>query len=99
MRNSASHQAKPSGEEVDNVSFLTWALVGLFAGWLAGRVMKGPGYGIIVDILLGIFAGILVRWIIGALAISHGGGMIGSFIFVFVGAMILVGITRLLKRT
>jgi uncharacterized membrane protein YeaQ/YmgE (transglycosylase-associated protein family) len=80
------------------MGFLAWIVVGLIAGWLAGQVMKGGGYGILVDIILGILGGFLGGWIFGLLGIWPGGGMIGSIIVAFVGAVILVGITRLLKR-
>ena len=75
-----------------------WLVVGLIAGWLAGLVMKGGGYGIIVDILLGIVGGWLGGWLFGRLGIWPAGGMIGSIIVAFVGAVNLVGITRILKR-
>jgi len=80
------------------MGFLTWIVVGLIAGWLAGQVMKGGGYGILVDIILGILGGLVGGWVFGLLGIWHGGGMIGSIIVAFIGAVILVGITRLLKR-
>jgi uncharacterized membrane protein YeaQ/YmgE (transglycosylase-associated protein family) len=51
-----------------------------------------------VDIVLGILGGVVGGWIFGALGIWRGGGMIGSIIVAFVGAVILVWITRLLKR-
>jgi uncharacterized membrane protein YeaQ/YmgE (transglycosylase-associated protein family) len=73
-------------------------IVGLIAGWLAGQVMKGGGYGIIVDIILGLLGGILGGWLFGALGIGAGGGLIGSIIVSFIGAVILVAITRMLKR-
>ena len=78
--------------------FIVWILVGLIAGWLAGKVMKGGGYGVLVDIILGILGGILGGWLFGELGIWPGGGVIGSIIVAFVGAVILVGITRLIKR-
>ena len=74
------------------------ALVGLIAGWLAGQVMKGGGYGVLIDIVLGILGGVLGGWIFGKLGIWHGGGMVGSIIVAFVGAVILVWVTRLLKK-
>ena len=80
------------------MGFIAWIIVGLIAGWLAGVVMKGGGYGIIVDIILGILGGILGGWLFGALGIWHGGGMLGAIIVAFIGAVILVGITRLIKR-
>ena len=60
--------------------------------------MKGGGYGVIVDIILGILGGVLGGWIFGMLGIWHSGGMIGFIIVAFVGALILVWITRLLKK-
>ena len=79
------------------MGFLAWIVVGLIAGWLAGQVMKGGGYGVVVDIILGMLGGIVGGWVFGALGIGAGGGMLGSIIVAFVGAVILVGITRLLK--
>lgn len=78
--------------------FIVWILVGLIAGWLAGKVMKGGGYGVIVDIVLGILGGYLGGWLFGMLGIWPGGGMIGAIIVAFIGAVILVGLTRLIKR-
>jgi uncharacterized membrane protein YeaQ/YmgE (transglycosylase-associated protein family) len=60
--------------------------------------MKGGGYGVVVDIILGILGGIAGRWLFGMLHISMGGGLMGGIIVAFVGAVILVWITRLLKR-
>jgi uncharacterized membrane protein YeaQ/YmgE (transglycosylase-associated protein family) len=80
------------------MGFVAWIIVGLVAGWLAGQVMKGGGYGTVVDIILGILGGILGGWIFGMLGISAGGGMVGSIIVAFIGAVTLVVITRSLKR-
>lgn len=75
-----------------------WIVVGLIAGWLAGKVMSGGGYGVVVDIVLGILGAILGGWLFGALHIFIGYGLIGSILVAFVGAVILVWITRLLKK-
>ncbi|MFZ3264700.1 MAG: GlsB/YeaQ/YmgE family stress response membrane protein [Terriglobales bacterium] len=63
----------------------------------AGKVMKGGGYGVLVDIILGILGGVLGGWLFGLLGIWPGGGVIGSIIVAFVGAVILVWISRMLK--
>jgi uncharacterized membrane protein YeaQ/YmgE (transglycosylase-associated protein family) len=84
--------------EVANVGFIAWIVTGLIAGWLAGQVMKGGGYGVIVDILLGLVGGVVGGWVFGLLGL-HAGGMIGSIVVAFVGAVILVWIARKLKRT
>jgi uncharacterized membrane protein YeaQ/YmgE (transglycosylase-associated protein family) len=73
-------------------------LVGLIAGWLAGQVMKGSGYGILIDILLGMVGGIIGGWLFGALGIYPGGGALGSIIVAFVGAVVLVAVSRAIKR-
>jgi len=80
------------------MGILAWIVVGLIAGWLAGQVMKGGGYGMVADIILGLLGGVLGGWIFEKLGVSTGGGMIASIIVAFIGAVILVGITRLLKR-
>src|SRR5271157_4549679 len=90
--------AATSGHQEGGMGFLIWIVVGLIAGWLAGQVMKGGGYGIVVDIILGILGGLLGGWIFGMLGIWQGRGMIGSIIVAFIGAVILVWITRLIKK-
>ena len=80
------------------MGILSWIIVGLIAGWLAGQVMTGGGYGMLVDIILGILGGIVGGWVFGLLGIWPGRGWIGSIIVAFVGAVLLVGITRLLKK-
>jgi uncharacterized membrane protein YeaQ/YmgE (transglycosylase-associated protein family) len=80
------------------MGLLYWIVVGLIAGWLAGQVMKGGGYGAFVDIILGMVGGIVGGWFFGMLGIWPGGGIIGSIIVAFVGAVILVAITRALRR-
>jgi len=80
------------------MGFIEFIVVGLIAGWLAGKVMKGGGYGVLVDIILGILGGVLGGWLFGMLGIWRGGGLIASLIVAFIGAVILVWITRLIKR-
>jgi uncharacterized membrane protein YeaQ/YmgE (transglycosylase-associated protein family) len=74
-----------------------WIVVGLIAGWAAGRIMKGGGYGVIADILLGIIGGIVGGWVVGLLGFGAG-GFTWSIIVAILGAVILIGITRLIKR-
>lgn len=80
------------------MGFLAWIVVGLIAGWLAGQVMKGGGYGVLADIILGMLGGLLGGWLFGQMGIWPAGGMVGSIIVAFIGAVILVGITRLIKK-
>jgi uncharacterized membrane protein YeaQ/YmgE (transglycosylase-associated protein family) len=73
-------------------------VVGLIAGWLAGQVMRGGGYGILIDILLGLVGGVIGGWLFGALGIYPAAGVLGSIIVAFVGAVILVALSRAMKR-
>jgi uncharacterized membrane protein YeaQ/YmgE (transglycosylase-associated protein family) len=75
-----------------------WIIVGLVAGWLAGVVMKGGGFGIVADIVLGILGAVVGGWIFSMLGIGAGSGIVGSVVVAFVGAVVLVGITRVLRR-
>ena len=80
------------------MGLLAWIVVGLIAGWLAGQVMRGGGYGIVADIFLGILGGIVGGWLFGLLGIWPGSGWIGSILIAFVGAVVLIAITRVLRR-
>lgn len=73
-------------------------VVGLIAGWLAGQVMKGGGYGVLMDIVLGLVGGLVGGWLFGALGIGAGSGAIGSILVAFVGAVLLVALSRMLRR-
>jgi uncharacterized membrane protein YeaQ/YmgE (transglycosylase-associated protein family) len=80
------------------LSGLIWTLViGLIAGWLAGKVMKGRGYGVPMDIVLGIVGGMIGRFVFGMLGLASW-NVIGSIIVSFVGALILIWLVRQLKR-
>jgi len=80
------------------MNFIWFILIGLVAGWLAGQVMKGGGYGVLGDIVIGIIGALLGGWLFGALGLWPGGGLIGSLIVAFIGACILIWLLRLIKR-
>ena len=78
---------------------MIWTIVvGIIAGWLAGVVMKGGGYGVIWDLILGIAGAVIGGWIFGYAGASAGGGIIGSIVVATIGAVVLIFISRLLKR-
>lgn len=78
---------------------LIWTiLVGLVAGWAAGKIMKGSGYGALMDILLGIAGGLVGRWTLGFFGLYFRGGLISSIVVATLGAVILVWFVRMLKR-
>jgi uncharacterized membrane protein YeaQ/YmgE (transglycosylase-associated protein family) len=75
-----------------------WILVGLIAGWLAGKAMKGGGFGVLMDIVIGMIGAVIGGWLFGTLGVFPGGGLIGSILVAFIGAVILLALARLIKR-
>ena len=77
---------------------LIWfLLIGLIAGWLAGRVMRGGGFGVVGDMIVGIIGALLGGWLFGLLGI-HAGGLIGAIITAFVGAVVFIALLRAIRR-
>jgi uncharacterized membrane protein YeaQ/YmgE (transglycosylase-associated protein family) len=72
-------------------------LVGLIAGWLAGKIMKGGGYGLVGDLVVGVIGAILGGYIFTWLGISMG-GLVGSIVTALVGAIIFIYLLRILRR-
>jgi uncharacterized membrane protein YeaQ/YmgE (transglycosylase-associated protein family) len=75
---------------------IAWLVVGLIAGWLAGLFMKGGGYGILMDIILGLI-GAFVGGLVFSLFVEGDSGFWGSIAIAFIGACILVAIVRALS--
>ena len=82
---------------MDPVSILLWLVIGGIAGWLAGEVMRGAGFGLVGNIIVGILGAVLGGFVFGALGITFG-GIIGSLIGAFLGACILLFLISLVKR-
>lgn len=74
-----------------------WIVVGLVAGWAAGKIMKGSGYGTLTDIVLGIVGAVVGGFLLGLLGI-HGEGLIGSIVVAIVGAVFVIWLSRKLKK-
>ena len=79
-------------------SLIVWLIVGAVAGWLAGMVVKGGGFGLIGDIIVGIVGAFIAGWLLPQLGIVIGTGIVGAIIDAFIGAVILLVIVRLIKR-
>ncbi len=80
------------------VTSLIWfLLIGLIAGWLAGQVMRGGGFGLVGDMIVGVIGAFLGGWVFSLLGISAG-GLIGALITAFVGAVLLLFLIRLVRR-
>jgi uncharacterized membrane protein YeaQ/YmgE (transglycosylase-associated protein family) len=77
---------------------LVWFLIiGIVAGWLAGQLMKGGGFGLIGDLVIGVIGAFIGGWLLGVLGI-YAGGLIGSLVTATIGAVVLLFLVRLVKR-
>ncbi len=76
-------------------SLLGWIAVGLIAGWLSGKIVRGGGFGVLADLFLGLAGGVIGGWIFRQLGI-YAYGFIGSLAAATVGALVLVTLGRLL---
>jgi len=83
---------------MDAQALIIWLIVGAIAGWLAGMVVKGSGYGLIGDIVVGILGGLIAGWLLPQVGIVIGSGIIAAIIDAFIGAVILLIALRLIKR-
>jgi uncharacterized membrane protein YeaQ/YmgE (transglycosylase-associated protein family) len=79
-------------------TLLIWLLVGAIAGWLAGVIVKGYGFGLLGNIVVGIVGSFIGGWLFGRLGLMAGSGLLGSIIGATVGAVILLLILRLIRR-
>lgn len=81
-----------------DMSFLWFLVVGVVAGWLAGVLVKGGGFGVIGDLVVGVIGAFLGGWLFTAFGASAGGGLLGSIVVATIGAVVLLLIVRLIKR-
>ena len=77
---------------------LAWLIIGALAGWIAGSLVRGGGFGILGDIVVGIVGALLGGWLSGLLGISIGSGFIASLVIATIGAVILIVILRMIRR-
>ena len=77
---------------------ISWLVIGAIAGWLAGSLVKGGGFGLLGDIVVGIVGAFVGGWLAGVLHIHIGSGMISSIITATIGAVILIVVLRLVRR-
>jgi uncharacterized membrane protein YeaQ/YmgE (transglycosylase-associated protein family) len=72
-------------------------IIGIIAGWLAGKIMRGAGFGLLGDLVIGIIGALLGGFIFGQLGISAG-GLVGALVTATIGAIVLLFLIRLIKR-
>jgi uncharacterized membrane protein YeaQ/YmgE (transglycosylase-associated protein family) len=82
---------------LSNESILVILFVGLVAGWLAGKIVRGTGFGIIGDIIVGILGALIAAWLFPKLHIQLGSGLVEEIIYSAIGAVILLLIVRLVR--
>lgn len=80
------------------MEFVWFIVIGLIAGWLAGVLVKGGGFGLVGDIIVGVLGAVLGGFLFRSLGVSAGGGLIGSILVATVGAVTLIFILRVIKR-
>lgn len=80
------------------MSFIWYIIIGILSGFVAGKLMRGGGFGLVVNLIVGIIGGVLGGWVFSLLGISAG-GIIGSLITSVAGAIILLWIVGLISRS
>lgn len=81
-----------------DTDFVWFLLIGLCAGWLAGQLVKGGGFGLVGDLVVGVVGAILGGFLFKQLGIEAATGLIGSLLTATVGAVVLLVVIRLVKR-
>ena len=83
---------------MDSHGIIAWLIIGAIAGWLAGVLVKGGGFGLIGDIVVGIIGAFIGGWLAGVLHIHIGSGWISSIITAAIGAALLLFVLRAVRR-
>jgi uncharacterized membrane protein YeaQ/YmgE (transglycosylase-associated protein family) len=79
-------------------ALLVILVIGAVAGWLAGLVVKGYGYGLVGNIVIGIVGAVIGGFLLPRVGLSLGGGILGAIVSATIGAVILLFLIRLVKR-
>jgi uncharacterized membrane protein YeaQ/YmgE (transglycosylase-associated protein family) len=79
-------------------SLILFILIGLAAGWLAGQIMKGGGFGVVGDIIVGVIGALIGGFLFQRSNIFAGGGLLGALVVATIGAIILLFGVRLIKK-
>jgi uncharacterized membrane protein YeaQ/YmgE (transglycosylase-associated protein family) len=78
-------------------SLLIWLVIGAIAGWLAGQIMKGSGFGLVGDIVIGIVGAVVGGWLLPRIGVFVLGGMMGEILSAVIGACVVLFLVRLFK--
>ncbi len=80
------------------MGIIAWIIVGAIAGWLAGLIVKGAGFGLLGNIVIGIVGAVVAGWLLPQLGIRLGAGMVGEIINGAIGGVIVLVILSLIRR-
>jgi uncharacterized membrane protein YeaQ/YmgE (transglycosylase-associated protein family) len=80
------------------MNFIWFLIIGICAGFLAGVIMKGGGFGLLGDLVLGVVGAVIGGWLFGVLGIYPNGGLLGALVTALVGAIVLIALVRVFKR-
>ena len=83
---------------IDAQTLIIWLIIGAVAGWLAGQIMTGGGFGLVGNIIVGIVGALVGGWLLPRLGIYIGGGVIAAIINAAIGAIIVLFVVGLIKR-
>jgi uncharacterized membrane protein YeaQ/YmgE (transglycosylase-associated protein family) len=86
------------GNSMGIESIIVWLIVGAIAGWLAGLIVKGGGFGLVGNIVIGIIGAVVAGWLLPALGVNLGTGIVAAIIDSAIGAVVVLVIISLIKR-
>jgi uncharacterized membrane protein YeaQ/YmgE (transglycosylase-associated protein family) len=90
--------AHGEGQTMAPETIIIWLVIGAVAGWLAGQIVKGGGFGLVGDIVVGIIGSVVAGWLLPRVGLYIGGGFIAEIINAVIGAVVLLIVVRLVKR-
>jgi uncharacterized membrane protein YeaQ/YmgE (transglycosylase-associated protein family) len=93
-----NNREKSQGGNPMEHGLIAWLVIGAVAGWLAGKIVEGAGFGLVIDIVVGIVGAVIGGWLAGALGFQFGSGLISSIVVAVIGAVVLLFALRLIKR-
>jgi uncharacterized membrane protein YeaQ/YmgE (transglycosylase-associated protein family) len=86
------------GKRMSGQGLIIWIIIGAIAGWLAGLIVQGGGFGVLGDIVVGIVGSLIAGALFGAFLPGFGAGVLGAIVSATIGAVILLFLFRLLRR-
>lgn len=80
------------------MNFILFLIIGAIAGWIAGKLLRGGGYGLLGNLVVGIVGAVIGGHLFSYLGVSAGGGLIGSLVTAVIGALVLLFVVGLIKK-